>query len=54
MTSTALVVFAIAILPAFGLAAALWIASVMQTEDMRSFAGFEGLEFDDPACITST
>lgn len=47
MTSIALLVMAIAVLPTFGLAAWVWLAMASETDDSRSFAGFEDMHFED-------
>lgn len=46
MSIFALLVLAIAILPAFGLAAWVWLANASETDDVRSFVGFEGMHFE--------
>jgi len=37
----------IAVLPAVGLAAWVWLAMVSADDDLRSFVGFEGMHFED-------
>nr|MDP2190394.1 hypothetical protein [Rhodoferax sp.] len=46
MSIFALLVLAIAILPAFGLATWVWLAIASETDDVRSFVGFEGMHFE--------
>ena len=48
MSLAALLVAAIAVVPAFGLAAYTWVALNRANDDLRSFIGFEGMHFDDP------
>lgn len=46
MSIVALLVVAIAVLPAFGLAAWIWLANASETDDVLSFVGFEGMHFE--------
>jgi hypothetical protein len=46
-SSTGLFLIAITVLPMTGLAAWLWLAISSTTEDLRSFAGYDGMHFDD-------
>ena len=46
MNAPSLVLAALVILPAIGLAAWAWMAMSSATEDLRHFSGFEGLHFD--------
>ncbi len=47
MSSVALLVVAMAVLPAFGLAAWVWLAIASESADVRSFVGFDGMHLED-------
>lgn len=47
MSIVALLVALIAVLPAVGLAAWVWLAMASANDDLRSFVGFEGMHFED-------
>ena len=47
MSSAALFVVALTVLPVLGAAAWLWIAISSTTEDLRTLAGLEGMHFED-------
>lgn len=46
MSTFMLSVAAVAIVPAFGLAAWLWLVSAGVNDELRTFAGFEGMHFE--------
>ena len=47
MSNTGLFLIALTVLPMTGLAAWLWLAISSTTEDLRCFAGYDGMHFDD-------
>jgi hypothetical protein len=47
MIDVSLLLAALAVLPAFGLAAWVWLSMASANEDMRSLEGFKGLHFED-------
>ena len=47
MSLAALLVAAVAVVPAFGLAALMWVTLNRANEDLRSFIGFEALPLRD-------
>ena len=47
MSTVALLVVAIAVLPAFGLAAWVWLTLASETEEVGSFAGFDGMQLEN-------
>ena len=47
MSNTGLFLIALAVLPMMGLATWLWLAIRSTTEDLRCFAGYGGMHFDD-------
>ncbi len=47
MSSAALLVLAVAIVPAFGAAVWVWLANAREIDALQSFAGFEGMHFED-------
>lgn len=48
MNLTALLVLAFAVVPAFALATAGWLALAAGADDLRSLNGFEGMHFENP------
>jgi hypothetical protein len=46
MHLTVMLIATIVILPAVGLASWAWFAMALVEEDLRSFAGFEGMHFE--------
>ncbi len=47
MSTAALILIGLTVLPVTGLAAWLWLAISSTTDDLRSFAGYDGMHFDD-------
>ena len=47
MSIAGLLIAAIAVLPAFGLAAWAWLAIASANDDLSSFVGIEGMRFDE-------
>lgn len=47
MSTAALIVAAIAVIPAFGMAAWIWIGMACMDDELESFVGFAGLHFED-------
>lgn len=48
MSLVALLVLALAVVPAFALAAMGWLALAADADDLRSPNGFEGMHFENP------
>ena len=48
MSLIALLVLAVAIVPAFALAAMGWLALAADADDLRSLNNFEGMHFENP------
>jgi len=46
MSTLVLLIGAVAIVPAFGLAAWVWHTAAHVNDDLRTFAGFEGMHFE--------
>lgn len=46
MNLTAMLIAALVMLPAVGLAAWAWFAMAQVEEDLRAFGGFDGMHFD--------
>jgi hypothetical protein len=46
MSTLVLLIAAVAMVPAFGLAAWVWHTSTRVDDDLRTFAGFEGLHLE--------
>ena len=49
MNLTTMLIAALVIMPAVGLAAWAWFALAQVEEDLRSFAGFEGMHLEPEA-----
>ncbi len=47
MSSAGLLVLAVAVVPAFGAAVWVWLANAREIEALQSFAGFDGMHFED-------
>ena len=47
MSLAALLVAAIAVVPAFGLAVSIWVALNRANDDLRSYMGFDGIQAED-------
>ena len=48
MSLIALLVLALAVVPAFAFAAVGWLALAAEADDLNSPNGFEGMHFDNP------
>lgn len=47
MSTAALIVAAIAVIPAFGMAAWIWVGLACMDDELESFVGFAGLRLGD-------
>lgn len=47
MSTAALIVAAIAVIPAFGMAAWIWMGLACMDDELESFVGYAGLRFED-------
>lgn len=54
MTSTALFIAALILLPAVGLATWAWFAMARVEQELRSFSGFEGMHFESVSQTAET
>ena len=48
MSLTALLMLALAVVPAFAFAAVGWLALAAEADDLQGLNGFEGMHFESP------